>query len=80
VSQILESVSPSEASDVVGRFPVADASSVHAAVSRARAAFPAWRDAGFEGSAAVLTHFAALVQSRVQQQLDALAAAHESQF
>ena len=73
MSDFLESVSPADSADLVGRFPVADASSVHAAVTRARAAFPAWRDAGFEGRAAVLTHFAALVQSRVEELAELIA-------
>ena len=73
MSEFLESVSPSDASDPIGRFPVADASSVHAAVARARAAFPAWRDAGFEARAAVLTHFATIVQGRSDELAELIA-------
>ncbi len=54
---VLRSVSPSDPSDELGRFPVAGAADVDAAAARARAAFPAWRDAGFEARAAVLRRF-----------------------
>jgi succinylglutamic semialdehyde dehydrogenase len=57
VADTLRSVSPADPDDEVGRFPVADAGSVDAAVHRARAAFPAWRDAGFEARARVLRRF-----------------------
>ena len=62
--EILRSVSPADPRDEVGRFPVADAPAVDAAVARARAAFPAWRDAGFEARAAALRRFAALARDR----------------
>jgi succinylglutamic semialdehyde dehydrogenase len=55
----LESVSPWDPADRVGAFPIADAADVGAAVARARAAFPAWRDAGFEARAERLRRFAA---------------------
>jgi succinylglutamic semialdehyde dehydrogenase len=53
----LRSVSPADPSDVIGTFPVADEAAVDAAVARARAAFPAWRDAGLEARSAVLRRF-----------------------
>ncbi len=56
----LESRSPADPDDVVGRYPLAGASEVDAAVARARRAFPAWRDAGAEPRAAVLRRFAEL--------------------
>ena len=57
MSEILRSVSPSDPSDEIGRFAVADAAAVDAAVARARRAFPAWRDAGFEARTRVLHRF-----------------------
>lgn len=41
----LPNINPSDTNDVIGWFPSADAGAVDAAVSAARAAFPAWRDA-----------------------------------
>jgi succinylglutamic semialdehyde dehydrogenase len=64
MAQTLESVSPSDPADVVGRFPVADAAAVADAVARARDAFPRWRDAGSEVRAAVLERFARVVAER----------------
>ena len=55
---VLRSVSPADPEDRVGTFPVADAAAVAAAVAGARAAFQAWRDAGFEARADVLRRFA----------------------
>src|SRR5688572_29068371 len=60
----LESVSPSDPSDVVGRFEIADARAVNDAVARAREAFPRWRDAGLEARAAVLERFANAARER----------------
>ncbi len=57
MSDLLVSRSPADPKDEVGRFPMADAAAVADAVERARAAFPAWRDAGFEARAAVLRRF-----------------------
>jgi succinylglutamic semialdehyde dehydrogenase len=57
VSDFLRSVSPADPNDELGRFPVADSEAVDAAVARARAAFPAWRDAGFEVRAGLLRRF-----------------------
>ena len=56
----IESRSPSDPTDTLGRFRVAEAGEVDAAVERARRAFPAWRDAGFEARAVVLKNFARL--------------------
>jgi succinylglutamic semialdehyde dehydrogenase len=63
----LESVSPSDPSDVVARFEVADAAAVSAAVARAREAFPRWRDAGADARAAVLERFARAVDERAAE-------------
>jgi succinylglutamic semialdehyde dehydrogenase len=60
VPEPLESRSPADPSDRIASFAVADAAAVGAAVSRARRAFPAWRDAGADARAAVLRRFAAL--------------------
>jgi succinylglutamic semialdehyde dehydrogenase len=57
VSAELRSVSPADPEDELGRFPVAHAEAVDAAVARARAAFPAWRDAGFRERAGVIRRF-----------------------
>ena len=67
MSEQLESVSPSDPDDIVGRFPVSDASGVAAAVARAREAFPAWRDAGPAARAAVLERFARLCADRADE-------------
>ncbi len=66
MSEALRSVSPADPGDELGRFPVADAAAVEAAVARARRAFPAWRDAGFEARAGVLRRFAELAAERVE--------------
>lgn len=63
----LESVSPADPRDVVGRFPVADAAAVDAAVARARAAFPAWRDAGLAARTGVLHRFRDHVAGRREE-------------
>jgi len=57
VKSELLSTSPADPEDEIGRFPVADAGAIDAAVARARAAFPAWRNAGPGERAAVLTRF-----------------------
>jgi succinylglutamic semialdehyde dehydrogenase len=64
VAATLRSVSPADPGDEVGRFPVAGEAEVAAAVARARAAFPAWRDAGLDARARILRRFAVLVQAR----------------
>ena len=61
---MLRSLSPADPSDELGRFPVWDAAAVDEAVCRARSAFPAWRDAGFEARAAVLQRFRDLTRDR----------------
>jgi succinylglutamic semialdehyde dehydrogenase len=58
MTDVLRSVSPSDPSDELGRFPVAGADGVAAAVERARRALPAWRDAGLEARSALLRRFA----------------------
>jgi succinylglutamic semialdehyde dehydrogenase len=63
----LLSVCPWDAADEIGRFEVADPGAVAAAVARARAAFPAWRDAGLEARAAVARRFAAIAGERVEE-------------
>jgi succinylglutamic semialdehyde dehydrogenase len=67
VAEILRSVSPADPSDEIGRFPIWDALSIDEAVERARRAFPAWRDAGFEGRAAVLRRFRDLANARQEE-------------
>ena len=62
--EVIRSVSPADPADEVGRFAVWEAGALDEAVDRARAAFPAWRDAGFEARAAVLRRFAALANER----------------
>ena len=57
MSALLESLSPADPNDAIGSFPVADAPAVERAVARARAAFPDWRDLGFEARAKVLLRF-----------------------
>jgi succinylglutamic semialdehyde dehydrogenase len=67
VTERIVSRSPADPTDEIGRFPVADPRSVDDAVTRARAAFPAWRDAGFEARAAALRRFATLANERREQ-------------
>jgi succinylglutamic semialdehyde dehydrogenase len=67
VSESLRSVSPADPTDEVGRFAIWDAAAIDEAVSRARTAFPAWRDAGFEARATVLRRFAALANERADE-------------
>jgi succinylglutamic semialdehyde dehydrogenase len=67
MSEILRSVSPADPSDVLGTFPIWDEDSVGEAVSRARDAFPPWREAGFEARAAVLRRFRDLVGARQEE-------------
>ena len=57
MTDLLISTSPAEPELELGRFPVADAEDVAAAVERARRAFPDWRDAGFEKRATILRRF-----------------------
>ena len=67
MAEILRSVSPADPADELGRFPVWDELAIDEAVMRARAAFPAWRDAGFEARAAVLRRFAELARARQEE-------------
>jgi len=64
--EVIRSVSPADPSDEVGRFAVWEPVALEEAVTRAREAFPAWRDAGFEARAAVLRRFAALANERAE--------------
>lgn len=64
VDQELVSRSPANPNDVIGRYAVADAEAIDAAIARARAAFPRWRDAGLAARSAVLQRFAALARER----------------
>jgi len=73
MADVLESVSPADPSDVVGRFPVWDAPAVEAAVARARAAFPAWSELGIEGRAPVLRRFAEAARARADELADLVA-------
>jgi succinylglutamic semialdehyde dehydrogenase len=66
-AQSIVSRSPSNRDDVVGHFPVADAGAVEAAVERAAAAFPAWRDLGLGGRSAILQRFRDLANQRVEE-------------
>jgi succinylglutamic semialdehyde dehydrogenase len=67
MSDLLESRSPADPSDVLGRFPVAGADLVDAAVARCRAAFPPWRDLDAQARAAALRRFAAEVDGRREE-------------
>jgi len=67
VSEVLRSVSPADPDDELGRFPVADAAAVDAAVSRARRAFQPWRDAGFDARARVLHRFRELAKQGAEE-------------
>jgi succinylglutamic semialdehyde dehydrogenase len=69
----LVSVSPADPRDEIGRFAVADAAAVDAAVARARGAFPAWRDAGLPARAEVLRRFAAFARAREEELAQLLA-------
>src|SRR5215831_16689524 len=66
MDDVLVSRSPPVRADLVGRFAVADAGAVDAAVARARAASRAWRDAGLEQRSAVLRRFGALARERTE--------------
>jgi succinylglutamic semialdehyde dehydrogenase len=67
MSDWITSRSPADRSDEIGRFPVADPGEVDAAVGRARAAFPAWRDAGPAARADVLLRFRDLARARAEE-------------
>src|SRR5262249_42823559 len=67
MGEVLRSLSPADPRDEGGRFVVADARGGDDAVARARAAFPAWRDAGLAARAAGLHRFAVLVRDRGEE-------------
>lgn len=67
MSAALMSVSPADPTDRVGRFPVAGCDEVGAAVGRARAAFPAWREAGRDARCELLTRFAEAARAREEE-------------
>jgi succinylglutamic semialdehyde dehydrogenase len=67
VTEFLCSASPADPTDEIGRFPVADAQAIEAAVARARAAFPGWRDAGLEQRSKLLRRFAEFVNERREE-------------
>lgn len=67
MGEILRSVSPADPRDEIGRFPIWDESAIDEAVERARRAFPAWRDAGFEARAALLRRFRDLARARQEE-------------
>jgi len=63
----LVSIAPADPGDEIGRFPVAGPAEVDAAIARARAAFPAWRDAGPDARAERLRRFAAVARAREEE-------------
>ena len=65
----LISTSPATGAEV-GRFPVADADAVRAAVARARAASQWWRDLGFDGRKARLLRWRVVMTKRLQELID----------
>jgi succinylglutamic semialdehyde dehydrogenase len=67
MSEIIRSVSPADPADEIGRYPIWEDSAIDEAVMRARAAFPAWRDAGFEARAAVLRRFRDVARARQEE-------------
>jgi succinylglutamic semialdehyde dehydrogenase len=67
VSDEILSISPSDPQDEIGRYPVAGADEVAAAVERSRAAFPMWRDAGHEARAAILRSFRNAVNEETEE-------------
>ena len=73
MSERLESVSPADASDEIGSFPVADAAAVRTAVAHARAAFPGWRGLGLEARAVILRRFGALAAERADELTELIA-------
>jgi len=63
----LLSHAPADPRDLVGRFAAADSAAVAAAAERARAALPAWRDAGLAARSALLERFATLAARRADE-------------
>lgn len=66
---VLVSRSPADPADELGRFAVWDAEAVSEAVARARSAFPAWRELGFEARA----HHLRRLRDRLAQRTEELA-------
>ena len=64
--QEIVSTNPADGS-IVGRFPVADAAQVRAAVERARAAQPAWNQLGVRKRIQILRRFQRLLQAQKTQ-------------
>lgn len=60
----LDSVNPADPEQVIARCSLASPEQVEAAVAAAREAFPAWRDAGADARARVLTNAAALMRAK----------------
>lgn len=71
MTETFRSTSPANPDDEIGVFAVADEAAVDEAVGCARAAFPAWRDAGFEARANVARKFAEIAAAR-KDELSAL--------
>lgn len=67
MNDLLISRSPAEPEHELGRFAIADANAVLAAVGRAERAFPDWRDAGFDQRAEILRRFRDLARERVDE-------------
>ena len=63
----LVSTAPADPRDEVGRFRQAGPDAVAAAIARARAAFPAWRNLGLAGRSAILERYAAAVEARREE-------------
>jgi succinylglutamic semialdehyde dehydrogenase len=63
MTDTLRSVSPANPEDEIGTFVIADDTAVSNAIERARHAFPAWRDAGFEARAIILNRFRDLARA-----------------
>src|SRR6478672_7069664 len=61
-----EKCNPWEPDEVVGRFPLSDATDVDAAVTAAARALESWSRLPFQGRAAVLNAAAALVDERAE--------------
>jgi 1-pyrroline-5-carboxylate dehydrogenase len=62
--QVVAASSPIDRAIILGEFPQADASSVNEAVDTARAAFPAWRDLGWERRVELLRKAADVLEQR----------------
>jgi succinylglutamic semialdehyde dehydrogenase len=67
VTKTLESRSPADHDDLLGRFEVADETAVDAAVARAQRAVSGWSSAGFEARAGVLRRFRDRARARADE-------------